>query len=101
VGIEYRPTQDRYNGLLTGKMLYGDFYLGFVRAIMIDDAGAVVSDGPLGHLDLPVAWQQGKDGYVYAGTMFASFDRAREDEGDANLLPQAKQGQLWRAVPLP
>ncbi len=102
VGIEYRPGErDRYNGLLTGKMLYGDFYLGFVRGVAISATGAVVSDQHLGHIDLPVAWQQGRDGYLYVGTMYASFDRDRENEGDENLLPQAQQGQLWRVVPLP
>ncbi len=102
VGIEYRPTEDDpYKGLLTGKMLYGDFYVGFVRGIALDQDGQVVSDQHLGHLELPVSWRQGRDGYVYVGTMFASFDREREGEGDGNLLPQAQQGQLWRVVPLP
>ena len=102
VGIEYRPgANDRYKGLLTGKMLYGDFYLGYVRGVSVDDDGVIVSDEHLGHLELPVAWRQGRDGYLYVGTMFTGFDREREAEGDGNLIPQAHQGQLWRAVPLP
>lgn len=102
VGAEYRPVpQDPYKGLLTGKMLYGDFYLGYVRGATVDSTGRLLDDRHLGHIDLPVAWRQGVDGYLYVGTLYQSFDRAREAEGDANLLPQAKQGRLWRVVPLP
>lgn len=102
VGIEYVPgTTDPYKGLLTGKMLYGDFYVGFVRGIQLDVDGRIISDQQLGHIELPVQWRQGRDGYVYVGTMFSNFDRTRELEGDGNLLPQAEQGKLWRAVPLP
>lgn len=102
VGLEYVPgAVDPYKGLLTNKMLYGDFYMGFVRGIEVGADGEVLNDEHLGHIDLPVAWQQGRDGYVYAGTMFASYDRGRDAEGDRNLLPQTEQGQLWRVVPLP
>lgn len=102
VGIEYQPgKQDRYGGLLTGRMLYGDFYLGFVRGATVDAKGVLVDDRGLGHIDLPVAWRQGVDGYVYVATMYSSFDRSRELQGDANLVPQASQGGLWRVVPLP
>ncbi len=102
VGIEYRPAEtDPYKGLLTGKMLYGDFYLGFVRGVSVDARGKILSDEALGHVELPVAWRQGRDGYLYVGTMLKAFDRTREGEGDGNLLPQAQQGQLWRVVPLP
>ncbi len=102
VGLEYRPAKvDRYGGLLTGKMLYGDFYLGFVRGATADAAGKVVSDEYLGHIDLPVAWKQNPDGYVYVGTQYASFDRDLESEGDDDLLFLQQQGQLWRVVPLP
>ncbi len=102
VGIEYQPgKQDRYKGLLTGRMLYGDFYLGFVRGAIVNPRGIVTDDRHLGHIDLPVAWRQGLDGYLYVGTMYESFDRTRELQGDANLVPQARQGMLWRVVPLP
>lgn len=102
VGLEYRPAKvDRYGGLLTGKMLYGDFYLGFVRGAAVNAAGKVTSDQYLGHIDLPVAWKQNPDGYVYVGTQYASFDRDLESEGDDDLLFLQQQGQLWRVVPLP
>lgn len=102
VGIEYAPPRDDpYKGLLTGKMIYGDFYVGFVRAVALAGDRRIISDEYLGHIELPVAWRQGADGYVYVGTMYASFDHAKEAEGDANLLSQRQQGQLWRVVPLP
>lgn len=96
VGIEYRPgSNDRYKGFLTGKMLYGDFHAGFVRGIVLGDDGEIVSDQHLGHLESAVAWRQGKDGYLYAGTMSAPADR---ESGGA---PSTGQGMLWRVVPLP
>lgn len=102
VGIEYVPgVTDPYKGLLSRKMLYGDFYLGFVRGIQLDIDGRIVSDQHLGHIELPVQWRQGRDGYLYVATMLANFDTTRELEGDGNLLPQSQQGQLWRVVPLP
>ncbi len=102
VGTEYRPAaNDPYKGFLTGKMLYGDFYMGFVRGMMLDSEERVIRDEHLGHIDLPVAWRQGSDGFLYVGTMLPSFDRSREKEGDRHLLPQIAQGQLWRVVPLP
>lgn len=102
VAPEYVPgVVDPYKGLLTRTVLYGDFYAGFVRGIIVDDGGNVVRDGPLGHLELPVAWRQGEDGYLYAGTLFASFDHARTADGDPTLTSQMSQGGLWRVVPLP
>lgn len=102
VGLEYNPQKsDPYKGLLTGKMLYGDFFVGFVRGIALDGEGEVVSDQHLGHLELPVAWQQGRDGYVYAATMYAGFDQVRAADGDETLASQRQQGKLWRAIPLP
>lgn len=92
VGMEYRPGEtDPYKGLLTGKMLYGDRTVGYVRAVALDEAGRVISDQYVGHLALPVSWQQGRDGYVYVGTMHIPGDDT----------PDALQGQLWRVVPLP
>lgn len=102
VGIEYLPgKQDRYNGLLSNRMLYGDFYMGFVRGAVVSSKGVVVDDKYLGHIDLPVAWRQNADGYVYVATMYKSFDRSKEFQGDGNLVSQVKQGGLWRVVPLP
>lgn len=92
VGIEYRPVaNDPYKGLLTGKMIYGDFFAGFVRGIALDSDGRVVSDGHLGHIDHPVAWRQGQDGFLYVATMSPSPDHEAQET----------TGALWRVVPLP
>ncbi len=100
VGLEYRPTKiDRYGGLLTGKMLYGDLYLGYVRGATVDSQGVVISDQHLGNITLPMAWRQGRDGYVYVGTMYASAVSQVEDGSTGDGVE--KQGGLWRVVPLP
>jgi glucose/arabinose dehydrogenase len=90
VGAEYVPdSYDRYARLLDNKMVYGDFYVGFVRGVALDVPGNIASDVHLGHLPLVVAWRQATDGYVYAGTMF-------DIQSDVD-----EQGKLWRVVPLP
>lgn len=100
VGIEYRPSpKDLYGGLLTGKMLYGDFYAGFVRAIAVGADGMVADDRHVGHLEFPVAWQQGRDGYLYAGTMYESAEAQAEYSNTGES--EGGQGSLWRVVPLP
>jgi hypothetical protein len=69
VGVEYREAErDRYDGLMYGKVLYGDMCLGFVRGLEIDDDENVVFDRQLGHLAGASAWQVGPDGYIYAVT---------------------------------
>lgn len=69
VGVEYLPEgENRYDGLLDGKILYGDMCVGFVRAMQLDDEGELVSDAHVGHLRGASAWARGPDGYVYAVT---------------------------------
>lgn len=69
VGAAYDPgDNDRYGGLLTNRVLFGDSCLGYVRAIEIDDAGEVVFDEFLAHLVAPTDWAQGPDGYLYVVT---------------------------------
>jgi|GEM_PF-1021908 len=100
VGIEYRPTPtDQYGGLLTGTMLYGDFYVGFVRAIAVGADGTVSDDRHVGHVEFPVAWQQGRDGYLYVGTMYESAEVKAEYSNTGEKV--GGQGRLWRVVPLP
>jgi glucose/arabinose dehydrogenase len=68
-GIEHRPhPNDPYGGNLDGKVLFGDFCVGFVRAATADDSGKLVQTVPLGHLELASGWDQGPDGYLYATT---------------------------------
>jgi glucose/arabinose dehydrogenase len=93
VGLEYVPgDNDKYGGLLTGVMLFGDSHVGFVRGAALNADGDLEKDVPLGHLEKPVAWRQGADGYVYAATMRSAPDA---------ISGSGMQGTLWRAVPLP
>jgi hypothetical protein len=91
VGPEY-PTDapdDPYGGLLDGRVLYGDMCLGFVRGVIVDEAGQVVSDLHLGHAEGVSAWQVGPSGVVYG----LSYTRCTNNEGRA--LPP---GTLLKAV---
>jgi hypothetical protein len=95
VGVEHRPPPDRsdpYSGRLLGKMLFGDFCLGFVRALAVDEDGAVLFDQHLGNLVNASAWDQGPDGHLYATT----FGTCQTDHLDPPTPPPAG---LWRAVP--
>lgn len=93
VGLEQRPLDDGdpYGGRLAGRMLFGDFCLGFVRALAVDQEQAVVSDEPLGHLPHATSWDQGPDGFAYVAT-FGSCDTVHLDES------QPPPSGLWRAV---
>jgi glucose/arabinose dehydrogenase len=94
VGLEYRPgaAGDPYGGRLTDAVLFGDYCLGFVRALQVDAAGAIVRDEPLGHLAVPSGWDVGPGGFVYAST-FGRCETAGIDESDP------PPSGLWRAVP--
>jgi hypothetical protein len=88
VGVEYPRTVsvDRYAGLMFDRMLVGDFAAGWIRAIELDDQGAVVSDEPAGHLVGASSWAVGPDGYLYASSYGGS------------LAWPYPQGALYRAV---
>jgi len=99
VGTEYDPSQgDRYNGLLNGKMLFGEWYMGWIRAAKVDAKGVVTGNDFVGHLPFIVSWGQGVDRYLYAATMFGA------ENVDVNGVPEftdpaALNGVLWRMVP--
>lgn len=59
---------DRYGGNLDGRMLFGDYCLGYVRSLQVDASGSVIADEHLGHLSLPVAWREASDGFLYTAT---------------------------------
>jgi len=88
VGAEYPRDVpvDRYAGLLFDHMLVGDFAAGWIRAIQLDEQGAVVSDEAAGHLVGATAWAVGPDGYLYASSYGGS------------LAWPYPQGALYRAV---
>jgi glucose/arabinose dehydrogenase len=90
VGVEYRGRgNDPYDGALTGRMLYGEMCVGFVRAMELDAMGEVLTDGPVGELPKISAWDQGADGYLYASTYGAC-----EASRSVVDIPAG----LWRAV---
>jgi glucose/arabinose dehydrogenase len=95
VGLAYDPAggPDPYGGRLTGAVLAGDFCVGFVRALEIDDEGTVTRDEHLGHLAFPSGWDRGPDGYVYAAT-FGQCESFNIDDDDP------PRSQLFRALPV-
>lgn len=89
VGVEYAGFQkDRYDGLMTNKVLYGDMCLGYVRAVEVDRSGKVVYDAHVGHLEGASAWKVGPDGFIYASL------HQRCTHGSSKELPP---GKLMRA----
>ena len=95
IGLEYDPAggPDPYGGRLTGAVLTGDFCVGFVRALEVDDEGAVTRDEHVGHLPFASGWDRGPDGYVYA----ASFGRCESVNIDESDPPPSR---LVRAIPV-
>lgn len=94
IGMRYRPVRaDRYEGLLTDRLLFGDFYMGWIRGMHVTPEGSDGRSTPLGHLSTVVSMQQGPDDYVYAATLFSQSYAFN----DAELTP-ADNGGLWRMV---
>ena len=73
VGVQYEDCgNDRYGGAMTGVYLFGDWYTGWVRGAVIDEAGAKRVDRALAVMPGLSAWAQGPDGYLYA-TRFGAY----------------------------
>jgi glucose/arabinose dehydrogenase len=90
-GPEYLPSKnDRYDGRLSHRVLFGDFCVGFMRAATLDADGELASDVPIGHLRTPASLRQGPDGYLYALT----FGRCQTDIESA----EDTETKLFRAV---
>lgn len=73
------PAVDRYFGLLTHRLLYGDHYAGWVRVLRTDaaeDDRDPLDDRHAGHLAHVVAGRVGPDGYVYLLTLEGRLHRA-------------------------
>ena len=93
VGMQYTAQYgDRYEGELTGTVLFGDYCQGFVRGIAVNTAGEVVEDRHLGHLRLPTSWDEAPDGFIYVST-FGQCETAGLDESDP------PPSRLYRVVP--
>lgn len=77
VGAVYRRDAfDRYEGRWNRTILFGDFFLGFVRGVRADDPGETWH---VGHLQRLSAMAQGPDGYFYV-TTFGTWPIPREGE---------------------
>lgn len=77
VGVLYEsPAVDRYYGLLDDVLLFGDFFLGWVRGLKIDAAGEVEWDRLVGHLPSVVSVRIGPDGFIYFLTHDGELHRA-------------------------
>jgi glucose/arabinose dehydrogenase len=90
VGPEYRAYggEDRYDGRLIGRTLFGDFCAGWVRAAEIDGQQRLVYDAYAGHLDSITGIAEAPDGYLY----FVTY-------GNCKTFPY-REGRMWRAVPV-
>jgi len=70
VGWIYQAREDDpYQGLWNDVLVFGDAYVGFVRAASLADLG---DSWHLGHLELPTAWGQAPDGFVYVTSYAAN-----------------------------
>jgi glucose/arabinose dehydrogenase len=61
-----------YNGLLTGKLIYSEFFAGWVRLLEVDGSGQPVSDQNIGHLTGLISLHEGADGFLYGASLGAS-----------------------------
>jgi glucose/arabinose dehydrogenase len=69
VGVVYDGVAtDRYQGALTRRLLYSDFYLGFLRGARLNHLGEVEDDVLLTHLPFLTSMAIGPDGYIYGTT---------------------------------
>jgi glucose/arabinose dehydrogenase len=74
VGAVYEePAEDRYYGLLDDRLVYGDHFTGWVRAL---DTDGDLDDRHVGHLAGVVAGRVGPDGYLYLLTLDGTLHRA-------------------------
>lgn len=67
-GLRYSGDNDRYQGLLTGKVIWGDLMRGWLRAGDLDLVRGMPTHEHIGHLPFVTDMVQGKDGYIYCIT---------------------------------
>jgi hypothetical protein len=91
VGWIFQPgTPDPYEGRWEDVLLFGDAYLGFVRAVPVSDDGT--GSWHVGHLQFPTAWGQAPDGHVYVATL------GQEPAEDGVEGASVQASVLYRAV---
>lgn len=72
-------TGDQYNGFLSNRLIYSDFYLGWVRGVELNASNAVEDDDHLGHLVGLTSLQEGADGLLYGVSLYGSDHILRLD----------------------
>jgi hypothetical protein len=70
------PSRDRYFGFHDDLLIFGDFFMGWVRGLRVDADGQVTDDLFLGHLPAVTSWRVAPDGYMYALTLSGVLQRA-------------------------
>lgn len=74
VGLVYpQGGADPYGDALDGRLLYGDFYMGFVRGALLGPDGRVLDDVYLLREHFISGMSLGDDGYIYATTAVGEF----------------------------
>lgn len=72
-------TGNEYHDFLSNRLIYADFYLGWVRALQLNDSHQVVDDDHIGHLTGLTSLQQGPDGLLYGVSLYGSDQVLRLD----------------------
>jgi glucose/arabinose dehydrogenase len=85
VGHLYDGAQ--YGGVLSNRLLYNEFYAGWVRGLKLDSSHQIENDEYLGHLPGITSIQEGPDGFLYVVSLTDS-DQVQRIE----LVPLESEG---------
>jgi len=77
LGSFYQGPQ--YENLLESRLIYSEFYTGWVRGLKLDADQNIVNDEHLGHLVGMTSLQEGPDGFLYAVSLIESDHIQRLD----------------------
>jgi len=72
-------TGDQYLGRLSNRLIYSEFYVGFVRGLELDAGNNIISDDQLGHLTGLTSLQEGPNGFLYGVSLFGADKIFRVD----------------------
>lgn len=79
VMVETFYTGSQYDGKLTDRLLYTDFFQGWVRGFKLDSSHHVKDDKHLGHQAGLTGLHEGPDGFLYGVALFGSDHILRVD----------------------
>jgi len=89
VGTQYGDCgNDRYGGALTGLVFFGDYYAGWFRGLVLDQAGKATKDVNLGQQGGVSAMAQRDDGYLYVLSLGPYGSAAGETAQLLRALPE-------------